>query len=160
MEYEEIKAINTQARIILLNSPRKENIHNGAYPVNDLTDLIDCSAKDIAFDNNFSGYGDYCGLKDALPTKGGSNGTGSAIALFYDYANNKFHSYVHLDTLEGLGGYRYLIPIILSESAALDPDGDCPAINRIKGMSSSGNWSTWHKLNATRYIYQVYKNIR
>lgn len=160
MEYNELKDINTQAKIILLNSPRKASINNGSYPIDDLTDLIDCSAKDIAVDRKFSGYGDYCGLKDALPTKGGSNGTGSAIALFYDYAKNKFHSYVHSDTSEGVRGYRYLVPIILSQMAVLDPDGDCPAINTIKGMSGSGNWSTWHKLNASRYIYQVFKHER
>lgn len=160
MEYEELLEINTHAKIILLNSPRKMRIKNGAYPIKDLTDLIDCSAKDIAIDNCFSGYGDYCGLKDALPLKGGSNGTGSAIALFYDYTINKFHSYVHSDTSKGLRGYRYLIPVILSDLTILDPDNDCPAINKIKAMTGSGNWSTWHNLNATRYIYQVYKNLK
>ena len=159
MEYEELSEIKTLAQIILLNSPRKMKLKNGDYPIHGLTDLIDCSARDIATINCFSGYGDYCGLKDALPQKSGF-GTGSAIALFYDYSLNRFYSYVHPDQSKGVLGYRHLIPIIISDLAVLDPDRDCPAIKKITTMTGPGNWSTWHNINVTRYIYQVYKKIK
>lgn len=162
MEIEELNELKISVQIILLNSPRKASIKNGEYNIHGTTDLIDNCASDMALEYGLQGYGDYCGLKDALPSDGGGGGIGAALALFYDYNSNSFYSYLEPDTSIGLGGYKKIIPIILADKGILDNINDCPAIKMIEKMKiskKSGSWSTWHSINATRYIYQVYKHI-
>ena len=159
MEIEKILGYQARCKVILLNSPRKLSIRNGEYPEQGTTDLIDNCARDIAREYQLEGYGDYCGLKDTMPLKNGSNGTGAALALLYDYNNNVFYSYCNHDTSLGMSGYRTLIPIIKADEKRLNADGDCPGYEKIHELSGSGNWNTWHHINAIRYIYQVYKNI-
>lgn len=159
MEFEELSELKSNAKIVVLNSPRKVEYNNGKYEVHEITELINNSARIEILDYDFEGYGDYCGLKDQLPLKGGSNGMGAALALIYDYEKNGFHSYMNPDTKQGFQGYNKLIPIILSEKNILDPPNDCPAIEKIDNLKKSGNWSTWHNICVTRYIHQVFMNI-
>lgn len=159
MEIQELVDLQADCKIILLNSPRKLALKNGEYPEHDQTDLINNCARVVAEDNDFDGYGDYCGLKDAMPTNDGSNGTGAALALLYDYNQNVFYSYCNHDTSLGMAGYRTLIPIMKADERMLNPKKDCPGYAKIHTLSNTGSWNTWHHINATRYIYQIYKNI-
>lgn len=160
MEFEEIKDMACRASIILLNSPRKADINNGKYEDRKFTALIDNSARDEVNKYNFSGYGDYCGLKDALPSSSeGNNGTGAALALLYCYNGNQFMSYVNIDTTLGMRGYKKIISDIKKDIVKLDPKNVCLAIKEVLSMTSTGNWRTWINLTATRYIHQVYLNI-
>lgn len=157
MEIEELNNLKISCEIILLNSPRKLEIKNGEYPQHSKTDLINNCARQVAEENDFDGYGDYCGLKDTMPNNDGSNGTGAALALLYDYNKNVFFSYCNHDTSLGLAGYQTIIPIIKSDESILNPDKDCPGFEKINDLKSTGNWSTWHHINAARYIHQTYK---
>ena len=155
MELEEITESNIKAKKILLNSPRKKAVKNGEYPENDYTDLIDTSARFEVRDYGWEGFGDYCGLKDQMPRNGGSNGTGAALSLLYDFEKNMFRSFCNHDTNMGVGGYSSLIPVILENENNLNFDGDCPAYDEIKKLPKSGSWNTWHHINAVRYIYMM-----
>ncbi len=73
MELEEITRNEICAKIVLLNSPRKASIKNGEYNTHGVTDLINNCAKCKAEEYGLEGYGDYCGLKNALPFNAGSN---------------------------------------------------------------------------------------
>lgn len=159
MEFEEVMELESSAKKILLNSPRKAKIRNGEYEVLGITALIDNSAKDEFSKYGFNGFGDYGGLKDTLPTNDGSNGTGAALALLYNYKDNAFYSFLNPDTSQGVSGYNKIIPVILKKKVFFDPSNNCPAIQKIEELNKSGNWSTWHNINITRYIHQMYSNI-
>lgn len=159
MELEEITKLEINAKTILLNSPRKASVRNGEYEKYGSTVLIDNSARDMFCDYGFKGFGDYCGLKDTLPSNNESNGTGAALALLYQYKKNEFISFLNPDTSQGMSGYYKLIPLILSKKDILDPLNNCPAIRKIETLKGSGNWSTWHNITITRYIHQVYSNL-
>lgn len=159
MEIQELHDIHADCKLILLNSPRKLALRNGEYPEHAQTDLINNCARIVAADNEFDGYGDYCGLKDAMPTNDGSNGTGAALALLYDYEKNVFYSYCNHDTSLGMSGYATLIPLIKDDEMILNAEGDCPGYGKIHLLQGTGNWNTWHNINAERYIYQTYRNI-
>lgn len=159
MEMEEVMELECEAKKILLNSPRKADLKNGEYEKMGFTALIDNSAREVFDEYGFEGFGDYCGLKDALPANDGSNGTGAALALLYSYTQNAFYSFLNPDTSKGMSGYHEIIPLILSKKEFLDPLNSCPAMNKIKELETSGNWSTWHNVNITRYIHQMYCNI-
>lgn len=159
MELEEVMECGTKAKVILLNSPRKADKNNTEYENREITNLIDNCAREEYKNYNFKGFGDYCGLKDNLPLTNKSNGTGAALALLYDFNDNGFYSYVNIDTSQGMAGYYKIIPIILKDKAVLDPDNTCPAISKIEELNSSGNWRTWHNINMTRYMNQLYTNL-
>lgn len=159
MEIMELTELQMDCRIILLNSPRKSALNNGEYPEHDQTDLIDNCARRIAEENDLSGYGDYCGLKDVMPKDNRSNGTGAALALLYEYKKNVFYSYCNHDTSLGVRGYRTLLPLIKGDEVVLNPDNDCPGYAKINSLPQTGTWRTWNYITAVRYIYQTYKNI-
>lgn len=159
MEIQELLDMQVDCKMILLNSPRKLALKNGEYPEHAQTDLINNCARVVAEDNEFDGYGDYCGLKDAMPTNDGSNGTGAALALLYDYEQNVFYSYCNHDTSLGMAGYTTLIPLIKADEPILNPERDCPGYKKIHSLPRTGSWNTWHHINAKRYIHQTYKNI-
>lgn len=159
MEIQELVDMQIDCKIILLNSPRKLMLKNGEYPEHAQTDLINNCARFVAEANEFYGYGDYCGLKDAMPTNDGSNGTGAALALLYDYEQNVFYSYCNHNTNLGMAGYATLIPLIIADEPILNPVGDCPGYEKIHSLPSTGSWNTWHHINAKRYIHQIYKHL-
>jgi len=159
MEIEELLDLNIKCKIVLLNSPRKRGIKNGSFPEHSKTDLINNCARIVASENNLQGYGDYCGLKDAMPIGGGSNGTGAALSLLYNYKDNEFYSYCNHDTNLGVKGYKKLISLIKADESLLNKTKDCPGFSFINKMPGNGNWSTWHYINASRYIFQIHKNL-
>lgn len=99
IELTEFADIDTRAKKIVVNSPRLNNRKNGDY-TEGITNLIDTSLRDEASRLKLDGYGDYAGLKDCLPGKGGYNGC--AIALLYDYKINKFHCYLNNNSSDGV----------------------------------------------------------
>ena len=159
MEYDELDDFDFEAKVIILNSPRLVKPKNGDYPENAYTSLIDNSAKDFVEEYNFSGYGDYCGLKDVLPRTGGSNGQGVALALIYDFEENAFWAYTNKNVKEGMAGYKKLIPMILDDREKFDPERTCSGYNKIKDLENGGNWSTWLNICARRYLWQVSENL-
>ena len=161
LKYERIKQLkgdNLLCRIILLNSPRKSCIKNVEYPVNDVTDLINNCARNVAEECELDGYGDYCGLMDDMPIRGGANGTGAALVLFYNYEDNVFYSYCNHNSKLGKAGYKDIIPLIRKDEKLLDPLGECPGFRKMHEEPVK-NWNTWNYVNAARYIYQIYKNL-
>lgn len=159
MEYEEIKESGITARVVILNSPRKASTQNKEFEVSGITELVNNSIIVEAEKNNFAGFGDYCGFRDDLPKSGGSKGLGRAHALIYDYNENGFYTFLNPNVKLGLKGYESIRKNIISNSASLNPDDDCPAFKKIKGLAGTGNWSTWHEITMLRYIHQIYKNI-
>jgi len=162
MELEEIADMGIKAKVVLLNSPRKASIKNGDYEPSGITKLISNSALREYSKYNFEGVGDYAGLKDVLPTNGGSNGTGAALALLYNFPENGFFSFLNPDTRQGVYGYHALIPNMLALEGHLNPKHDCPAFERINSLAarkSPGNWPVWINIILTRYIYQMYSHI-
>lgn len=159
MELQELEELALDTNIVLLNSPRRAAINNGEYNGTGITDLIDNSARELFIKHSFEGFGDYCGLKDTLPSNDGGNGTGAALALLYDYDENGFYSFLNPNTKEGMSGYFKIIKEILRKKALLDPSGVCPAMRKIEDLAGSGNWGTWHNITITRYIHQMYENL-
>lgn len=160
MEINQLKEFKAKCRIILLNSPRKSSIKNGEYPKHGKTDLINNCARDITTIHELMGYGDYCGLKDAMPLNTGPTTTGAALALFYDFSENVFYSYCNHDTSLGMKGYIDIIPLIKDDEAMLNSDGDCPGYMKMNQIPNTGTWNTWHHINAIRYIHQTSKYLR
>lgn len=159
MELMELSNLNCECKKILLNSPRNCKYKNSDFSEHGICDLIFTSARTQSEENSLYGFGDYCGLKDCLPKSGGS-GKGAALALFYDSKINKFYSYVEKNTDLGFTGYKKLIPIIVSDSNTLDSDDDCLAMVQVDNLyqrNSSGNWSSWHRINMIRSIQQIFK---
>lgn len=145
---------------ILLCATRDSTLNNGDYPQRGPTDLIYTNTKLEAESNGFDGFGDYCGLKDNLPSNR-SGPSGAAIALFYDSLTNQFYSYVEKNTSLGVKGYKNLIPIILEDKLILNVSGNCPVVEMIEKdytEGKNGNWCTWLFYCVIRYIDQVYKN--
>ncbi|QAT41970.1 hypothetical protein [Aminipila luticellarii] len=163
MELEQLAELNLNTQIILLNSPRKASNKNGGYEQNSITALICNDALTEYEKYSFNGFGDYGGLKDVLPSNGGSNGTGAALALLFDYNTNEFYSFVNPNTHLGVRGYLTIIPSMLELEADLNKSGKCPAylkINDLYERKSSGNWPVWTNIILTRYIYQIYSNFK
>lgn len=160
VELMDLEDIEIKAKKIILNSPRKLKLNNKQYENNSITALIDNSVVNEYLNYGFDGFGDYGGLKDQLPTVGGSNGKGAALALVYDWNSNSFNSFCNSDTRLGVKGYGQVIADILDNKANLNPSNDCPFYAEVENMSvknTNGNWAKWNNLTLTRYIYQVYK---
>lgn len=155
MELEEFKDFETDAYKILLNSPRISEINNGEYENAQFTDKIDNSCAKIYQEYNFDGFGDFGGLKDKLPTEGGP--FGCALALMYSKEHNQFFSVVNKDSKLGLRGYRTVVPELLDNREIIDPDNNCPIIDKIEKNAkndSFGNWESWIYYTLARYIHQ------
>ena len=156
IELSEIGLDENKFKKILLCATRG-SLQNGGYPDRGVTDLIYTNTKSEAELYNFDGYGDYCGLKDDLPTNSGGN-LGASIALFYDATIEKFYSYVEKDTSLGQKGYKRLVPIIISDDKILDINKDCPVFKTIleqHTIGKDGGWCTWKVYCILRYVDQV-----
>lgn len=156
IELSEIGLDENKFKKILLCATRG-SLKNGGYPDRGVTDLIYTNTKSEAELYNFNGYGDYCGLKDDLPTNRGGN-VGAAIALFYDAKIEKFYSYVEKDTSLGQKGYKRLVPKIISDAKILDVNNDCPVFKTIleqHNIGKDGGWVTWKVYCILRYVDQV-----
>ncbi len=158
IEIEELQELETDAKKILLNSPRSRAYKNGEYENLTFTSRIDNKVARLYKNYNLNGFGDFGGLKDDLPAENGGNGKGAALGLIYLKEENAFYSVVNYDTNMGMRGYRYVSTEILKRLQLLDRDNDCIAINRIKKMKGTfGSWKTWNNITLTRYIHQQAK---
>lgn len=155
IELEEFQELDTNANKILLNSPRSRSYKNGDYENLEFTKKIENKAAIKYTEYDLDGFGDFGGLKDDLPSKGGGNGTGAALGLIYSKENNAFYSIVNYDTNMGVRGFEYVRNEVLNRLEFLDKDNDCIAVKRIRDMAGKfGNWATWSNLTLTRYIHQ------
>jgi len=158
MEFDELDNLNIRCKKILLSSPRKNNIENGKYEIEGPTNLIDNSALTKFGDYQFNGIGDYAGLKDDLPKRGGG-ATGAALALLFNYADNSFYAFTNRDTKLGPRGYLSLKPRIMAYKSYLDPNSTCLAYEKIAKLPGSGNWRNWNNITITRYLQQIYNSF-
>lgn len=158
--------LHTNAKKILINSPRKAGIKNAKFvPDEDgITNLIDNSAKTTYSSYAFDGFSDYGGLTDKLPTKGGGKAKGCALALIYSAAKNAFFSFLNPDVDQGTNGYASVISAILSKKDFLDPGDDCEAFKIIhkyhNDPDTNGGWKEWHEITLTRYLHQIFKEYQ
>lgn len=160
IELLEFSRLTLRCKKIVLHSPRSLNYKNGNYEDEQFTQLIDNSLQKDYLNHNFYGVGNYGGLKDELPKKGGSKGIGSALALLYFKKYNKFFSLVCNDTSQGIRGYIHIRDRILNDLSFFDPKNNCPAIKRIRDMrTSAGTWSTWINICLTRYINEISQEV-
>lgn len=163
MEFEELSMMDIRAKKILLNSPREGRLTNGEFEENDICALIDNRVAVEYSNDGFDGFGDYCGYKDVLPRKDGSNmGRGAAISLIYDFKINAFYSFVEKDTSKGVQGYKEIVEKIMQRKNEISDFDTCVAMNKVVELSLSikkGNWATWIGITITRYIYQMYLYI-
>lgn len=161
-ELTEFENLVTRGKKIVINSPRKRATLNGAYENKKFTSLIDNSARDLGRTyQTIIGFGDYCGLKDTLPTKGGSR-SGCALALLYLYDKNQYMTYVNPNKEDGEQGFHKLIPQITADSPLLDTSKTCPVMKEIVQMGKDGTcggWSGWIRLTCMRYLHQMHANI-
>jgi hypothetical protein len=158
LELEELQELETDAKKILLNSPRSRTHKNGDFENLVFTPKIDNQVAKLYKVYELDGFGDFGGLKDVLPEDSGSNGKGSALGLMYLKEKNAFFSVVNHDTNMGMKGFEYVRSEILKRLSLLDIENNCLAIERIEGMDIKfGNWGTWNNLTLTRYIQQQSK---
>lgn len=146
------------AKIIVTNSPRRRSYNNGDFPENGYVKFIDNSAMDVVKKYNLDGFSDYCGYKDVLPLRGGSNGKGSALIVFFDYKKNQFYSLCEHDTSYGVGGYIRLKKEILEKKTHFDPTDKCIGYKKILKMKKQGSWKDWNNVCIRRYISEIYYN--
>lgn len=156
IELEEFCDFETEAKKILLNSPRSRKIKNGDYEHLAFTKKINNKAAILYKKYNLNGFGDFGGLKDDLPvTNTGRGNRGIALALIYCKEDNAFYSIKHDDSMIGVKGYRYVRDHILSRISYFDPNRSCRAMQRIEGMEEKfGTWKTWNNITLTRYIQE------
>jgi len=159
MELDEFRDLETDAKKILLNSPRLRKMNNGKYENLQFTDKINNKVAEIYKDYELDGFGDFGGLKDDLPVDGGKN-IGAALALIYFKDENAFFSIVNYDTNLGFYGFEYIKNEIFKRLDFFDKDNDCLAIQKIKTMNGNGNWKTWITITLTRYIHQQAKRLQ
>jgi hypothetical protein len=158
LELEEFQELETDAKKILLNSPRSGAHKNGDFENLEFTQKIDNKVATLYMKYKLDGFGDFGGLKDVLPEESGSNGKGAALGLMYLREKNAFFSVVNYDTDMGMKGFENVRSEILKRLSLLDLENNCLAIERIKSMDKKfGNWGTWNNLTLTRYIQQQSK---
>jgi len=158
-DLEIIGSRKTRYPIIVLHSPRSATIKNGLYPDGTHTDLIDNTLRETYQDYGFSGFADYAGLKNVLPTDGG-NGKGAALGLFFDHVENSFFSIVNTDITQGVKGHEYVIKRAFEDFRdLLDPNHHCPAFtymsDHLLSQGKTGSWGQWKYITILRYLSQI-----
>src|SRR5690606_30000379 len=128
IELEEFQYLGTDAKKILLKSPRLRTYKNGDYENLQYSIKIDNKAAVIYKDYKLQGFGDFGGLKDDLPVDAGGNGKGSALGLIFVKEENAFYSIVNYDTSKGVSGFSYVREEILNRLDILDKEDNCVAI--------------------------------
>lgn len=155
IELEEFRDFETDAKKILLNSPRSRKIKNGDYEHQKFTKKINNKASTLYSHYKLDGFGDFGGLKDDLPIDGGGGGLGTALALIYCKKDNAFYSIKHNDSSVGVRGYRYVRKDVLLRRWYFDSSNACNAMQKISQMNYKfGNWGTWNNITLTRYIQE------
>ena len=164
IQIQEISTTDILGTKVLLNSPRKSSsISNAEYEEEDYTELISCEVNTNYKTFGFQGFGDYGGLKNDFPIKGGPT-KACALALLFDEKENKYMSFMNPDNILGLGGYEDVVRRILKRKQEFDPNEDCPAIKTISNFGQhglkNGNWASWNGITLKRTIHQHYKQFQ
>ncbi|MCI1665157.1 MAG: hypothetical protein LKI25_02155 [Atopobiaceae bacterium] len=154
-ELEELSSLGLPAEAILLCSPRRRDIKNGSYedgcPI-DNSHIVNYVAW------GFDGVGDYAGLRDTLPGKGGARGC--ALALMYKGASNDFKAYVNPDSRQGTSGFRYVVGRLLADRSTLERfPGECLVLSTVADKAERGHFGafpTWIEYTIERYVQQLY----
>lgn len=150
-----------KAKIILSYANRK-GYQNPDYPNLEYTNLISNQHIIISGNNKLDGYSDYAGLKDDYGASKGGNGTGSALALFFDAKKLQYYCYKNNDTSLGMKGYKYIAETIFNSSFYLS-HSDCDSFNEVRKILSEGkygNWSSWIKVTIISTLYQTSKLLK
>ncbi|SFM28557.1 Beta protein [Gracilibacillus orientalis] len=156
IELQEFQEIETNAKKILLNSPRPRKKYNSEFNNLEFTRIIDNIVATEYRQYKLNGFGDFGGLKDRLPSPGGGN-NGSALALIFLKDKNKFFSIVNEDKTLGVTGYPYVVQEVLNNVSLLDKTNTCPIIKAIRDNAkkgSFGGWPSWIYYTLARYIHQ------
>lgn len=155
IELEEFRDFETDAKKILLNSPRSRKLKNGDYEHLAFTKKINNNASTLYKKYKLNGFGDFGGLKDDLPVSGGGGPMGTALALIYSKKDNAFYSIKHNDSSIGVKGYRFVRDDVLLRLSHFDPSRSCSAMQKIEYMNGTfGTWATWNNITLTRYIQE------
>jgi hypothetical protein len=162
-EYDELMGLAIRAQVILLCSPRKREIDIKDYEHNTYTLQIDNRGIDLFEKYGFTGYGDYGGLKDSLPTRsfGNRNHPGRALALLFNSQKRAFKSYVCDDSTLGLTGYQQLYEPIFQDREELDPDENCIVYKELEDKIERNvncTYQDWIQYTLMRYIQQIRQN--
>ncbi len=160
MEHAELNNLGVTAHRGVLCSTRLRDVSNKSYENGSPTSLIDCEGAVTYAKYGYEFYGDYAGLKDNLPTRGGG-GQGCALAVLFDANINKFRTYVCDDADLGVEGYPQVMDAVIADQSVLDPDNDCIALETIRSMAAdgkTGNWESWIKITLLRTIQQLGKS--
>ena len=158
-----LKEEKNNYNLILTYSPRPREVFNGHYSNKVYTNIINNISKREYETYNFSGISDYAGLKDELPTRGGSSGC--ALGLFYNYKKDQYFSIVNNNRTKGVRGYKDILKV-LKEKEVINEIGNekCLEIDYINDNlteEKSGNWATWKDITALRVLSEkkkVYKD--
>lgn len=144
------------AKLIILNSPRPRDFYNKDFEESGKTNLIRTDVIESFKELGFSGFGDYCGCKDVLPSSGVAI-KGAALSLLYNFADNAFWVNTNKNTSLGVKGYNDIKPKVMAQKSYLDPDDSCLAYKILSNVNS-GVYATWVEVCIVRYISQLYKN--
>lgn len=157
------KNVQTKAKTILLNSPRKKAIKNRDYEERGVTDLIDNSVREKYRDHGFYGFGDYAGLRDDLKLNIKNGGKACAAIFIYRDDINKFMVYMNPNPEDGIQGLRKLANDVWDDLAVLDPENTCIALNQFRDSwmnGNAGNYATWVSRTVVRYVQQIAESQR
>lgn len=158
LELHTLHSMNIAASKIILNSPRHSEYQNKDFEENAYTKLINNSILKEYSKLGFTGFGDYCGYKDVLPSEGIAT-KGSALCLIYDFKSNNFWSFTNKDTSLGVKGYDIVKKRVIAKTAILNPDSNCIAYDRITRQAKIYSHTFWIQSTIVRYIDQINKNI-
>ena len=145
------------SRLIILNSSRPRDFYNKDFEEEGVTNLIRTDIIESFKGLGFSGFGDYCGCKDVLPSPGVAL-KGAALSLLYNFDDNAFWVNTNKDTSLGVSGYKEIKPKVMAQKSYLDPDDSCLAYKLLSNVGT-GSYSTWIEVCIIRYINQLYKNL-
>ena len=160
IEIDELNKANILANKVILTSNRSIKLETADLENNKITPYIDLKLLFSFREYGFVAYGDYAGVKDTMPTRGGGNGTGRAYALLLQINEQGVYSFVNDNTKDGTRGYKNLIPLILANQPKFDKENSCPAFKVIKKMNDenrTGNWGSWIAVCIMRYLHQIYE---
>jgi len=160
LDIDDIKATDFKYQMLVLHSPRKKMINNGEYEICGFTKLIDNNLSKNYKNYGFTGVADYAGLKNNLPSSGGS-GFGAALGMFYVGSKNKFFTIMNPDTKRGGRGYDLVLPEFFQKEHLLNPDNNCLAFEFMKktllDRAKNGTFAQWNYITILRYLSEMKK---
>lgn len=140
------------ARCILINSPRHRKDIKKDYQLDGWEPLINNNVAEKYVEYGFCGFGDYAGLKDALPERIPVRSV--VLALLYNKDNHMFWSIKS----QQIGDGAEVKKKALEYAAIFDAEKTCRGYKEIRRISK-GNQCNWNEITVIRYIDQISKLI-